>query len=58
MWFNYTITDLETFESEGVALELEENEARTYGVRLANDVLEAMPELASMGICVVWTNRQ
>ena len=39
MWFNYTITDLETFESDGVALELEENEARTYGVRLANDVL-------------------
>jgi hypothetical protein len=53
MWFNYTITDLTTFESEGVALELEEHEARTYGVRLAQDVLKAMPELSSMGVCVV-----
>jgi hypothetical protein len=53
MWFNYTITDFTTFESEGVALEIEEHEVRLYGVRLANDVLNAMPELSSMGICVV-----
>ena len=52
-WFNYTLTDLSTFESEGVALELEEHQARTYGVRLAHDVLKAMPELTSMGVCVV-----
>lgn len=49
MWFNYTITDFTTFESEGVALEVEEHEVRLYGVRLAHDVLTAMPELSSMG---------
>jgi hypothetical protein len=53
MLFNYTITDFTTFESDAVALELEEHEARTFGVRLANDVLTAMPELTSMGVCVV-----
>ncbi len=56
MWFNYTITDFITFESEGVALEVEEHEVRIYGVRLAHDVLTAMPELSSMGVCVVVYN--
>jgi len=53
MWFNYTITDFTTFESDAVALEVDEHEVRIYGVRLANDVLKAMPELTNMGVCVV-----
>ena len=53
MWFNYTITDFTTFESDAVALEVDEHEVRIYGVRLASDVLKAMPELTNMGVCVV-----
>jgi predicted neutral ceramidase superfamily lipid hydrolase len=53
MWFNYIITDFTTFESDAVALEVEEHDVRVYGVRLAKDVLKAMPELTNMGVCVV-----
>jgi hypothetical protein len=47
------ITDFTTFGSDAVALEIEEHEVRIYGVRLANDVLRALPELNNMGVCVV-----
>jgi hypothetical protein len=53
MWYNYCITDFATFESEAVAVELDEHEARMFGVRMAHDLLKAMPDLTSRGMCVV-----
>lgn len=53
MWYTYSITDLATFESDAVAVELDQHEARTFGDRMAHDLLQAMPDLSSRGMCVV-----
>ncbi len=53
MWYNYSISDLATFESDSVGVELEEHEARIFGVRMAEALLTAIPDLASRGLCVL-----
>jgi hypothetical protein len=53
MWYTYSISDLATFESDAVAIELEEDEARIFAVRMAHDLLKLMPGLTSRGMCVV-----
>ena len=56
MWYNYSITDLITFESEGVAVELDEQEARAFAVRMADKLLSTVPDLKGQGMCVVVYN--
>lgn len=51
MRFTYSITDLTTYESDALAIELDEREARLFGVRMAQALLTAMPDLTSRGIC-------
>jgi hypothetical protein len=53
MRYNCSITDLATFESDSVTIELEERVARIFAVRMAHDLLKLMPELASRGLCMV-----
>jgi hypothetical protein len=53
MWCNYSITDLITFESEGVAVELDEHETRVFAVRMADKLPSTVPDLKGQGMCVV-----
>jgi hypothetical protein len=53
MWYIYSISDLATFESDAVRVEVEEHQARLFGVRMAHDLLKVIPDLASRGMCVV-----
>lgn len=52
MRFIYSITDLTTYESDALAIDLNEREARLFGVRMAQALLTAMPDLTGLGICI------
>jgi predicted neutral ceramidase superfamily lipid hydrolase len=53
MWYTYSVTDLVAYESDAVAVELDERQARAFGVSMAHRLLNALPELSDKGICVV-----
>jgi hypothetical protein len=53
MWYTYCVTDLATFESDAVAIEVDESEARMFGVHMAYKLVEALPELSNNGLCVI-----
>lgn len=52
--FTFILTDLTDFEAEPIKIELESSEeAGTYGVNVAREMLEQMPELGSRGMCIL-----
>lgn len=53
MWYNFSVTDLVSYESDAVAVELNEHEARSFGVNMAHELLGALPDLARKGLCIV-----
>jgi hypothetical protein len=51
--FTFILTDLAGFEASS-RIELEgEEEAGTYGARVAREMLEQMPDLANRGMCIL-----
>ena len=52
MRFSYTVTDLETYSSEPMVIEVEREEARAVAVSIAQQMLESMPRLGQTGMCV------
>jgi hypothetical protein len=52
--FTFILTDLIDFEATPIKIELEsEEEAGTYGAKVAREILEQMPDLGSRGMCVL-----
>ena len=52
--FTFILTDLIDFESEPIKIELEsKEEAGTYVVNVASEMLRQMPDLRSRGMCIL-----
>ena len=56
--FRYSITDLTTYASEPMEIALEREEALEFGLRMAREVLIAMPNLGQKGMCVAVYDKQ
>ena len=55
--FTFILTHLIDFEAEPIKIELvSEEEAGTYGAKVASEMLRQMPDLRSRGICILIRN--
>jgi len=50
--FTYAITDLNTYQSEPIAVALEREEALEFGIRMARELAATEPALLSKGLCI------
>jgi hypothetical protein len=49
---SYRVTDFASFSSEPIILDVEKDDARAIGVIIAQQMLDSIPTLTQMGMCV------
>jgi hypothetical protein len=50
--FNYNFTDLTTFESPFTEIWIDGADLPAFAIRVAREMLEAVPDLTNKGMCV------
>ena len=58
MRYSYRVTDFGTYSSQPIIFDLDEEEAREFGISIAKQMLASVPALAHKGMCVTIYNME